>query len=79
MVDKNDEGYRMTEFIQEEIGALLRASREDQGITIDKAAKMVGVSVEEIVKIEKNVGTVSIGLLQRYAEVLGKKIQLKFL
>ena len=79
MADKKDERQKMTAFIQEEIGALLRASREDPGITIDKAAQMAGVSVEEIVKIEKNVGAVSIGLLQRYAEVLGKKIQLKFL
>ncbi len=78
MADKKEDRYKMTEFIQEEIGALLRATREDQGITTEKAAQMMDVSVEEIVKIEKNIGVVSIGLLQRYAEVLGKKIQLKF-
>ncbi|KAA3619451.1 MAG: XRE family transcriptional regulator [Calditrichaeota bacterium] len=79
MAEKRSDRHKMTEFIQEEIGAMLRATREDKGITLEQAARMMGVSVEEIVKIEKNVGLISLSHLQQYADILGKKIQLKFL
>ncbi|MCA9731296.1 MAG: helix-turn-helix domain-containing protein [Deferribacteres bacterium] len=71
--------HKMTSFIQEELGALLRATREDKGISIAQAAEMLGTTEEEIIKIEKNIGLIPLSLIQRYADVLGKKLQLKFL
>lgn len=79
MAEKKDERYQMTNFIQEELGALLRATREDQGITVAQAAELLGTTEDVILNIEKNMGQIPLHLLQRYADVLGKKLQLRFL
>ena len=79
MNDKQRERHEMTKFIQEEIGAMLRAAREDQGMSIEEAARFMHVANEEIVRIERNIGQIPLAMLQKYADILGKKIQLKFL
>ena len=69
----------LTKFIEEELGALLRATREDQGLTRKQVAEKLGVSEQEIEMLEKHSGKVTLGLLQKYANLINKKIQLKFL
>ncbi|MFQ5632802.1 MAG: helix-turn-helix domain-containing protein [bacterium] len=69
----------LTNFIEEELGALLRSAREDQGLTRKQVAEKLGVTEEDILRIEKHAGKVTLGMLQKYADLLGKKVQLKFL
>lgn len=69
----------LTKFIEEELGALLRATREDQGLTRQEVAEKLGTTEDEIIRIETHTGKVTLGMLQKYANLLGKKVQLKFL
>lgn len=69
----------LSSFIEEELGALLRAAREDLGMTRQQAAETLGVTEADIRKIEMHSGTVTLGMLEKYAKVLGKRVQLKFL
>ena len=69
----------LTNFIEEELGALLRAAREDQGLTRQAVAEKLGVTEQDIEMIEKHSGKVTLAMLQKYADLLGKKVQVKFL
>jgi transcriptional regulator with XRE-family HTH domain len=69
----------LTDFIEQELGALLRAVREDQGLTRKEVAGKLGVTEDEILHIETHTGKVTLGMLQKYANLLGKKVQVKFL
>lgn len=77
--NRRNDRSELANVIEEELGALLRAAREDQGLTRDEVAARLGVTVEEIVRIEAHTGRVTLGMLQRYAELLGKKVTLRFL
>ncbi len=66
-------------FIEQEMGALLRAAREDKGWTRKEAADRIGVSEQEIEQIESHSGKVTLAVLQKYAEAVDKKVQIKFL
>ena len=68
----------LTKFIEEELGIILRRARKKKGWTMEEVAKKMGTSVDEIERIELHTGKVSLGMLQKYAEVVDKKIQLKF-
>lgn len=68
----------LADFIEEELGALLRAAREDKGWTRREVAEKLGTTEEQIQQIEMHTGKVTLGFLQRYATLLGKKVQVKF-
>ena len=76
---KKPEKKELTDFIMAELGAMLRATREDKGLTRIEVAEKLGMDAEDITRIEQNIGNVTLSQLQRYAEFLNKRVQLKFL
>ncbi|MEQ1923602.1 MAG: helix-turn-helix transcriptional regulator [Pyrinomonadaceae bacterium] len=60
-----------------ELGVSLRKSREVAGLTKDELAAKMGTTKSVISRIEDSTGTVSAKLVRKFAQALGKKVNLE--
>ncbi len=77
-MNRRKEKTELANFIEEELGALLRAGREDKGWTREYVAARLGTTAEEIKRIEMRRGRIALGMVQKYAELLDKKVSIRF-
>ena len=59
-----------------ELGAMLRAAREKAGLSLTDVARKVAVTEIDAAQIEKGCD-MTLGLLQRYANALGSKVEIR--
>jgi len=57
------------------IGVLLRQAREEAGITQEEVAQKLKTKKSAISRIENHAEDIRLSTLHRYAEVLGKRLQ----
>ena len=69
---------KLSRFIEEEIGLILRRARKKRGLSISQVAKALDMEAEEVEKIELHSGEVTLAMLQKYATFLDKRIQIRF-
>jgi len=69
----------LSKFIEQEIGIILRRARKEKGLSIEEVATALETSESDIENIELHTGEVTLGMLQKYAEFMGKNLQIKFL
>jgi ribosome-binding protein aMBF1 (putative translation factor) len=65
-----DEGYQSFK-----IGALLRQARESSGLTQEEIAKRLNTKKSAISRIENHAEDIKLSTLERFASVLGLKIE----
>ncbi len=69
--DKNyEEGYQAFK-----IGALLRQAREASGLTQEEIAKMLNTKKSAISRIENHAEDIKLSTLEKFASVLGRKVE----
>ena len=78
MSNPNRDKRNLTNYIEEELGAMLRSAREDLGLTRADVAEKLDVSEEDIANMETRQQEMALGLLQRYAELVNKKVHVRF-
>ena len=66
-----DEGYK-----QFKIGVLLRELREEAGLTQQQLADKLNTKKSAISRIESHAEDIRLNTLQRYANALGKKLEI---
>jgi HTH-type transcriptional regulator / antitoxin HipB len=66
-----DEGYK-----QFRIGVLLRELREEAGLTQQQLADKLNTKKSAISRIESHAEDIRLNTLQRYANALGKKLEI---
>jgi len=65
-----DEGYQAFK-----IGALLRQAREDSGLTQEQIAERLNTKKSAISRIENHAEDIKLSTLEKFAAVLGRKIE----
>ncbi len=65
-----DEGYQAFK-----IGALLRQAREDSGLTQEEIASRLNTKKSAISRIENHAEDIKLSTLEKFASVLGRKIE----
>ncbi len=65
-----DEGYQAFK-----IGALLRQAREDSGLTQEQIAERLNTKKSAISRIENHAEDIKLSTLEKFATVLGRKIE----
>ena len=65
-----DEGYQSFK-----IGALLRQAREDSGLTQEEIAERLNTKKSAISRIENHAEDIKLSTLEKFASVLGRKIE----
>jgi len=65
-----EEGYRSFK-----IGALLRQAREDSGLTQEEIAERLNTKKSAISRIENHAEDIKLSTLEKFASVLGRKIE----
>ncbi len=65
-----DEGYQAFK-----IGALLRQAREDSGLTQEEIANRLNTKKSAISRIENHAEDIKLSTLEKFASVLGRKIE----
>ena len=65
-----DEGYQAFK-----IGALLRQAREDSGLTQEEIACRLNTKKSAISRIENHAEDIKLSTLEKFASVLGRKIE----
>jgi len=65
-----DEGYQAFK-----IGALLRQAREDSGLTQEQIAQRLNTKKSAISRIENHAEDIKLSTLEKFATVLGRKIE----
>jgi len=68
--DNYDEGYQAFK-----IGALLRQAREASGLTQEEIAKMLNTKKSAISRIENHAEDIKLSTLEKFASVLGRKVE----
>ncbi len=69
--DENyEEGYQAFK-----IGALLRQAREASGLTQEEIAKMLNTKKSAISRIENHAEDIKLSTLEKFASVLGRKVE----
>lgn len=67
-----DTGYE-----QFKVGLMLRAAREEAGLTQDEVAARLRTKKSSISRIENHAEDIKLSTLERFAEALGKRLSLK--
>lgn len=67
----------MKEQVRKDLGAQLRAKREEQGWSVEQVAKMADVKSVTIEKIEAGAFNVPLDVLAKVADVLGCELTIK--
>ena len=62
---------------QFKIGIILRAAREDAGLTQDDLAKRLHTKKSAISRIENHAEDIRLSTLEKFAEAIGKRLTLK--
>ncbi len=65
-----EEGYQAFK-----IGALLRQAREASGLTQEEIAKMLNTKKSAISRIENHAEDIKLSTLEKFASVLGRKVE----
>ncbi len=65
-----EEGYQAIK-----IGALLRQAREASGLTQEEIAKMLNTKKSAISRIENHAEDIKLSTLEKFASVLGRKVE----
>jgi len=65
-----EEGYQSFK-----IGALLRQAREDSGLTQEEIAERLNTKKSAISRIENHAEDIKLSTLEKFASVLGRKIE----
>ena len=65
-----DEGYQAFK-----IGALLRQAREESGLTQEEIAERLNTKKSAISRIENHAEDIKLSTLEKFASVLGRKIE----
>ena len=65
-----DEGYQLFK-----IGALLKRAREDSGLTQEEIALRLNTKKSAISRIENHAEDIKLSTLEKFASVLGRKIE----
>lgn len=65
-----EEGYQSFK-----IGALLRQAREASGLTQEEIAKMLNTKKSAISRIENHAEDIKLSTLEKFASVLGRKVE----
>lgn len=60
------------------IGVILRQAREAAGLTQDEVAQRLHTQKSAISRIENHADDVRLSTLQRYAEAIGSRLQIRF-
>jgi ribosome-binding protein aMBF1 (putative translation factor) len=60
------------------IGVILRQAREAAGLTQDEVAEKLQTKKSAISRIENHADDVRLSTLQRYAEAIGSRLQIRF-
>ncbi len=68
--DNYEEGYQAFK-----IGALLRQAREASGLTQEEIAKMLNTKKSAISRIENHAEDIKLSTLEKFASVLGRKVE----
>ena len=66
-----DEGYQSFK-----IGALLRQARKDSGLTQEEIAERLNTKKSAISRIENHAEDIKLSTLEKFASVLGRKIEI---
>ena len=66
-----EEGYQAFK-----IGALLRLAREESGLTQEEVAKRLNTKKSAISRIENHAEDIKLSTLEKFASVLGRKIEI---
>lgn len=69
-----DEGYENFK-----VGVLLCLSREQAGLTKEELARRIGTTRSIITRIENDAGSMRVSTLRKYADALGKQINLEII
>lgn len=69
-----DDGYK-----QFRIGVLLRELREEAGLTQQQLAEKLNTKKSAISRIESHAEDIRLNTLQRYANALGKKLEISII
>lgn len=67
-----DEGYQAFKF-----GEMLKAARKEQGITQEDLAAMLQTKKSAISRIENHSDDVKLSTLEKFAQALGKKLEIR--
>jgi DNA-binding XRE family transcriptional regulator len=67
-----DRGYR-----QFKIGAMLKLAREKSGLTQDEVARKLHTKKTAISRIENHAEDIKLSTIERFADAIGKELQLK--
>lgn len=62
---------------QFKIGALLRLEREKAGLTQEELARRMHTRKSAISRIENHAENIGLGMLEKYAAALGKRVHIK--
>jgi len=65
-----EEGYQSFK-----VGALLRQAREDSGLTQEEIAERLNIKKSAISRIENHAEDIKLSTLEKFASVLGRKIE----
>ena len=66
-----------TGYDQFKIGVMLRAAREEAGLTQDDIAKRLSTKKSAISRIENHAEDIRLSTLEKFAEAIGKRLSLK--
>lgn len=69
--DKFEEGYYYLK-----LGVILKQARERAGITQDELARKLNIKRTAITRIENHSEDIRLSILEKYANALGKKVQI---
>ena len=67
-----DEGYESFK-----VGVLLCLSREEAGLTKEEMADKLGTTRSVVTRIENDAGSMRVSTLRKYAQALGKNVDLQ--
>ena len=71
-----DEGFEIG-YEQFKIGVILRAAREEAGLTQDDLAERLQTKKSAISRIENHAEDIRLSTLEKFAEAIGKRLTLK--